>query len=83
MPSVDVELVKQRNPIEQVIASHGVKLQQRLRALRVIARGRARREDRTLFRELQEQRTPFRKRLLIEDREQRTPVAEPEEAVTP
>ena len=29
MPSVDVELVKQRNPIEQVIASHGVKLQQR------------------------------------------------------
>ena len=29
MQSVDVELVKQRNPIEQVIASHGVKLQQR------------------------------------------------------
>ena len=29
MPSVDVDLVKQRNPIEQVIASHGVKLQQR------------------------------------------------------
>jgi len=29
MPAVDVELVKQRNPIEQVIASHGVKLQQR------------------------------------------------------
>ncbi len=29
MPSVDVELVKQRNPIERVIASHGVKLQQR------------------------------------------------------
>jgi len=29
MPSVDVELVKQRNPIERVIAAHGVKLQQR------------------------------------------------------
>ncbi|MCK6565882.1 MAG: CHC2 zinc finger domain-containing protein [Dehalococcoidia bacterium] len=29
MPSVDVELVKQRNPIERVIASHGVKLRQR------------------------------------------------------
>jgi DNA primase len=29
MPSVDVDLVKQRNPIERVIASHGVKLQQR------------------------------------------------------
>ncbi len=29
MPSVDVELVKQRNPIEQVIASNGVKLRQR------------------------------------------------------
>ncbi|MCK6566039.1 MAG: CHC2 zinc finger domain-containing protein [Dehalococcoidia bacterium] len=29
MPSVDVELIKQRNPIERVIASHGVKLQQR------------------------------------------------------
>lgn len=29
MASVDVELVKQRNPIEQVIASHGVKLQRR------------------------------------------------------
>ncbi len=29
MPSVDVELVKQRNPIERVIASHGVKLLQR------------------------------------------------------
>lgn len=29
MPSVDVELVKQRNPIERVIASNGVKLQQR------------------------------------------------------
>lgn len=28
MPSVDVDLVKQRNPIERVIASHGVKLQQ-------------------------------------------------------
>lgn len=29
MPPVDVELVKQRNPIERVIASHGVRLQQR------------------------------------------------------
>jgi DNA primase len=29
MPSVDVELVKQRNPIEQVIAARGVKLRQR------------------------------------------------------
>jgi DNA primase len=29
MPPVDVELVKQRNPIERVIAAHGVKLQQR------------------------------------------------------
>lgn len=29
MPSVDVDLVKQRNPIERVIASHGVKLHQR------------------------------------------------------
>ena len=29
MAAVDVELVKQRNPIERVIASHGVKLQQR------------------------------------------------------
>lgn len=29
MPPVDVDLVKHRNPIEQVIAAHGVKLQQR------------------------------------------------------
>jgi DNA primase len=29
MHAVDVDLVKQRNPIEQVIAAHGVKLQQR------------------------------------------------------
>jgi DNA primase len=29
MAVVDVELVKRRNPIERVIAAHGVKLQQR------------------------------------------------------
>ena len=66
VPFVESERYRRMTDAEKMDA-----LAKRLRPIRMIARARARAEDRQLFREVKEERVPGRRRLLLEERARR------------